>query len=351
VKRLNYKDAGVDIQKGDKVALHARDVAVSTPHQDTVISGIGGFAALVQPRFSGMQDPALVFSTDGVGTKLLMARQYGLMQGLGIDLVAMCANDILCSGGRGIAFLDYYATGGLDPAQAGLLLDGIGEGCRQADVPLIGGETAELPGLYPTGDFDLAGFMAGVVDRKAMTGPANVRAGDILLGIQSTGPHSNGYSLIRRIVQIRNLDPAHVYEGFDVPLAEVLLRPTAIYSMPVFEVVQTGGVHAMAHITGGGLAGNLIRSLPAGLCARIKRSSIPKAPVWDFLQGPDIDDAEMWRVFNMGVGLVLVVDAAHADRIAENLRSLMQKHAFLQGLDVLVLGEVNKGERSVEVVE
>lgn len=340
----------MDIQEGDRVADHARTVAWSTPRQNTVIRGIGGFAALVRPDFGDMQDPILVFSTDGVGTKLLMARKYGMMQGIGIDLVAMCANDVLCTGGRGIAFLDYYATGGLDAKDTAILLDGIGEGCYRADVPLVGGETAELPGLYAGGDFDLAGFMAGVVDRKAMTGPEHVRAGDVILGIQSTGPHSNGYSLVRKAVETRNLDLNHIYEGFDAPLCEVLLRPTAIYSMPVFDLVRTGGVHAMAHITGGGLAGNLVRVLPLGLRTSIKKSSIPQSAVWGLIQGADIDDDEMWKVFNMGVGLVLVVDAGQADSLVKELRNLLKKHEFLQGLDVLTLGQIHAGERSVEVV-
>ena len=348
--RLNYKDSGVDIQEGDRVAMRARDVAASTPRQNTVIGGIGGFAGLVRPDFADMSDPVLVFSTDGVGTKLLMARQYGLMQGLGIDLVAMCANDILCTGGRGIAFLDYYATGGLDAKEAGILLDGIGEGCRQADTPLVGGETAELPGLYARGDFDLAGFMAGIVDRETMTGPANVREGDVLIGVQSTGPHSNGYSLIRRIVEARKFDLGHVYEDFDRPLGEVLLQPTAIYSIPVFDLVQKGGVHAMAHITGGGLAGNLVRVLPQGLRANIEKAAIPRSAIWNLLQGPDIDEAEMWRVFNMGVGLVLAVDAGRADELTQELRDLLKKQDFLCDLDIFTLGKIATGERAVEVV-
>jgi len=350
VGRLTYKDAGVDIDAGDAVAAKAGQVARSTPGQARVVGGVGGFAALVRPDFSGMKDPLLVFSTDGVGTKLTLARSYGRLDTLGIDLVAMCSNDILCTGARGLAFLDYYATGALDPAEAGALLDGIGEGCRRAGVPLVGGETAELPGLYAQGDFDMAGFMSGVVDRDKVLGPHFVQPGDVLIGIQSAGVHSNGFSLVNRLIALRNLDLDRVYEGFDRPLGEVLLMPTAIYNQPVETVMDDGAVHAMAHITGGGIAGNLIRVLPAGMGARVRLDRIPESLLWPFIQGKDIEDQEMRRVFNLGVGMILIVDPQAADRIVERLGNAMKRHDFLDTLGVFLLGEVVQGEHVVEVL-
>ncbi len=340
---MDYKNAGVDIDAGEQVARIAARVSAKTPGRDTIVSGIGGFAALVSPEPDSAS--LLVFSTDGVGTKLLLARQYGMMQDLGIDLVAMCANDVLCTGARGIAFLDYYATGALDLDEADVLLQGIAEGCRRADVPLVGGETAELPGLYTGRDFDLAGFMAGIVQRDAVLGPDLVKPGDVLIGIRSTGPHSNGYSLIRKVIERRSLDLGHVYEGLDRPLGEALLAPTAIYSRPVWQLHREhpGMVHAAAHITGGGLAGNLQRVLPRDVHAMVDRSAIPENPLWDLLQGNDITDAEMRRVFNMGVGMVLIVAAGLADKARELLQGLMAEQEFLHGLDVFVMGEVRSG--------
>jgi len=335
--KLTYRDAGVDIEAGDAFAAAVGRVAGAT-HSPEVISGVGGFAAAVAPDMAGMERPLLISGTDGVGTKLKIAFATGIHDTVGIDLVAMCVNDVLTTGARPLFFLDYLATGLLKPEHAIKVVEGVAEGCRRAGCALVGGETAELPGFYADGEYDLAGFAVGLVDEPRKVDGKHCRPGDILIGLPSSGLHSNGFSLARRVVRDRGLDLGKVYQGFDRPLGEVLLTPTAIYVKPVLDLTEAVAVKAMAHITGGGLAGNVARVLPDDVHPIIIRSSIPENPVFDFLQGDAIDAAEMWRVFNMGVGFVLAVDAADADRAME----------MLAGEAPFVLGSLGPGSGEVE---
>jgi phosphoribosylformylglycinamidine cyclo-ligase len=280
-----------------------------------VTGGLGGFGALFDLRAAGFSDPILVAATDGVGTKLKLAIDTGAFGSVGIDLVAMCVNDLICQGAEPLFFLDYFAAGKLDVTAAAAVVEGIADGCRRAGCALIGGETAEMPGLYAPGDFDLAGFSVGAMERGAGL-PSGVEAGDVLLGLPSSGVHSNGYSLVRRVVADAGL-------GWDAPcpfgddtLGAALLEPTRIYVRPALAAISAGGVHALAHITGGGLTENLPRVLPEGLGAEIDLDAWDLPPVFGWLRAAaGIPDAEMLRTFNCGIGLVVVVAADRAEAI------------------------------------
>ena len=313
---LTYKDAGVDADAQDHFA-DAIGRMVSGSRGPEVVAGIGGFAAAVAPDFTGMTRPLLVSGTDGVGTKLKLAFATGIHNTVGIDLVAMCANDVLTTGARPLFFLDYFGTGRLQPGVALGVIEGIVEGCRQAGCSLVGGETAELPGFYAPGEYDLAGFCVGIVDQPKMLTGAACREGDVLIGLASSGVHSNGFSLVRRVVEARGLSLQRTYEGFDRTLGEVLLTPTVMYVNAWKALQDRFDVHAMAHITGGGIDGNLPRVIPEGLHPVVSRDAIPTPPIYRFLQNeggePRIDHADMWAVFNMGVGYVFVVASGDAD--------------------------------------
>jgi phosphoribosylformylglycinamidine cyclo-ligase len=315
---LTYADAGVDIDAGDDLVRRIGPAAASTDRPGT-LSALGGFGALFDPRAAGYADPVLVAATDGVGTKLRIAIDTGRLDDVGVDLVAMCVNDLICQGAEPLFFLDYFATGKLEPGAAARVVEGIAEGCRQARCALIGGETAEMPGMYAAGDFDLAGFAVGAVERGA-TLPAGVSEGCVLLGLASDGVHSNGFSLVRRVAEVGGLgwgDPAPWGGG---TLGEALLAPTRIYVRPVLEAIRAGGVRALAHVTGGGLTENLPRVLPEGLGARIDLGAWTPPPVfgWIARQG-GVAEAEMLRSFNCGIGMVLVCDPADADATAARL--------------------------------
>lgn len=311
---LTYAQAGVDIDAGNALVERIKPAAAATSRPG-VMSGLGGFGALFDLKAAGYDDPILVAATDGVGTKLKIAIDTGLYDTIGIDLVAMCVNDLVCQGAEPLLFLDYFATGKLEVEAAARIIAGIAEGCRLSGCALVGGETAEMPGMYAPGDFDLAGFAVGAMNRGAAL-PAGVVAGDVLLGLASDGVHSNGYSLVRRIVERSGLvwdAPAPFADG---ALGEVLLAPTRLYVKPALAAIRAGGVHGLAHITGGGLTENLPRVLPEGLGARIDLGSWTLPPVFKWLGAEGgLAEAEMLKTFNAGIGMVLVVEAARADAL------------------------------------
>jgi phosphoribosylformylglycinamidine cyclo-ligase len=316
---LTYKDAGVDIDAGDELVRRIAPLAAKTriPEQ---LGGVGGFAGLCGLP-AGVEDPVLVSGTDGVGTKLKLAFALDVHDTIGIDLVAMCVNDVLTVGARPLFFLDYFATGKLDVDRAEAVIKGIAEGCRQAGCALLGGETAELPGFYQGGEYDLAGFAVGVVDRKAILDGKACAEGDVLFALESSGLHSNGYSLARKA--LFGDDPlAYDQElpELDRPVGETLLAPTKIYAAAVRAALGAGGVHAIAHITGGGVPGNLPRVLPDGLGAEIDESLIPRPPIFDVIQRrANVETHEMRRTFNLGVGLILAVAPGQAGAVADAL--------------------------------
>ncbi|MCX8072196.1 MAG: phosphoribosylformylglycinamidine cyclo-ligase [Candidatus Binatia bacterium] len=328
---VTYRDAGVDIDKGEQIARVAARVARQTKRPE-VVAGVGGFGALFRlPR--GYRRPLLVAATDGVGTKLAVAAMAGKHDTIGIDLVAMNVNDILTLGAEPLVFLDYYVTERLEPAVTEQVLRGIARGCRLAGCALVGGETAEHPGCMRPGEYDLAGFVVGVVEEKQVIDGRKIRAGDVVLGLAASGLHSNGFSLVRHVLFERaRLDVAAELPELGRPLAEELLEPTRIYVRAVRSLPRAS-IHGMAHITGGGLVENIPRVLPRGLLVRIRRSSWPVPPIFQLVQRlGEIPDAEMLRTFNMGVGFVLVVSCDAVDSIVGALRR--------QRVQAWVIGEV-----------
>lgn len=318
----HYRAAGVDIDAGEALIERIKPHAASTRRAE-VLTGLGGFASLFRFPAERYRDPVLVAGTDGVGTKLSLALATDRIDGLGRDLVAMCVNDVAVTGAEPLFFLDYFATGKLDPEQGERLIAGIAAGCRDAGCALVGGETAELPGLYSGRDFDLAGFCVGAVEREAILDGTAVKPGDAVLGITSSGPHSNGYSLIRHVLSNSGAALGETLAGRT--LADWLLEPTVIYVRAIRALLDTVPVHALAHITGGGLTDNLPRVLPAGCGVRIDTGAWPRPPIFDWLrERGDISEAELYRVFNMGIGLTVVLpaDAAKASIAALDKLSL-----------------------------
>ena len=315
---LSYRDAGVDIDAGDALVDRIKPMARSTMREG-VLAGIGGFGALfeVPKRY---REPVLVSGTDGVGTKLKLAFHLDRHDTVGIDLVAMSVNDILVQGAEPLFFLDYFACGRLHVDTAAAVISGIAEGCRQAGCALIGGETAEMPGMYPDGEYDLAGFAVGAVERSAIIDGKSIVPGDVVVALASSGPHSNGYSLVRRIVDVSGADLSADFDGR--PLGMALLAPTRIYVKPVLDLLRTVPVKGLAHITGGGITENVPRVLPANVVADLRLASWELPPVFQWLQTQGrVADAEMHRVFNCGIGMVLVVSAADADRTVAHLNA------------------------------
>jgi len=324
---LSYQDAGVDIDAGEQLVQRIAP-AVKATQRSGVLSGLGGFGGLFELP-SGFREPVLVSGTDGVGTKLKLAIELNRHGSIGIDLVAMCANDIVVCGAEPLYFLDYYATSALDVEVAAEVVTGIAAGCRQAGCALIGGETAEMPGLYGAGDYDLAGFCVGIVEKSAILNPERVRVGDALIALASSGPHSNGYSLIRKVLEVTDTPLSAPVDG--ASLGERLLEPTRIYAKSALGLIQTMEVHALAHITGGGITENLPRVLPAGTQAAIDLDSWTLGPVFDWLRASgNIADTEMLRTFNCGVGMIACVPAHEADRACARLSELGEK-AWLIG--------------------
>jgi phosphoribosylformylglycinamidine cyclo-ligase len=340
-KPLSYRDAGVDIEAGDALVDAIKPVAAST-RREGVLEGLGGFGALFQIPPGRYREPVLVSGTDGVGTKLKLAIDLGIHDTIGIDLVAMCANDIVVQGAEPLFFLDYFATGHLDLTTARAIINGIGEGCRQAGAALIGGETAEMPGMYANQDYDLAGFCVGVVEKDRLLTGARVCAGDVLIGLASTGPHSNGYSLVRKVVETSGASLDQDFEGRS--LGEVLLTPTRIYVRSILQLLETTDVRAVAHITGGGLPGNLPRVMPNDTLAVVEGRSWQRPPIFDWLQDRgNIEDGEMFRTFNCGIGMVVAVPASDADRACDSLRA--------NGEDARIIGTIESrpGSPAVDI--
>ena len=336
---MSYKSAGVDIESGDELVSAIKPMAKST-FRDGCLSDIGGFGALFEvPK--GMQDPILVSSTDGVGTKVKLAFEFDQHDTIGIDLVAMCVNDVLVQGAEPLFFLDYFATGELNPTQAIEVVRGIAEGCRQAGTALIGGETAEMPGMYGRGEYDLAGFCVGIVERSKILDGRDIKTGNIVLGITSSGPHANGYSLIRHVIDACDVDLSIDLEG--ASLIEILLKPTRIYVKPVLSLLKEVPVLGIAHITGGGLPGNLKRVLSESYQAHIRADAWAWPPIFSWLQEiGSIETTEMYRTFNCGIGLAIVLAEAHVDRAIECLN--------LAGEEAFVIGKVLPRDGDAQVL-
>jgi phosphoribosylformylglycinamidine cyclo-ligase len=337
---ITYRDAGVDIDAGDELVERIKPL-VRRAQRREVLAGIGGFGALVELP-AGYRKPVLVSGTDGVGTKLRLAIDLGRHDTIGIDLVAMCANDVVVQGAEPLFFLDYYATGKLRVGVAEAVVRGIVEGCVQAGAALVGGETAEMPGMYHGEDYDLAGFCVGVVEKDAIIDGTRTASGDAIVGLASSGPHSNGYSLIRKLLTHARATPDTMVSGR--ALFERLLAPTRIYVKPLLALIRALPVHALAHITGGGLTDNIPRVLPAGLEAVLERGRWPRDPVFDWLQqAGHIEPGEMYRTFNCGIGMVAVVPHERAAAAVELLTA--------QGETAAIIGEVRSGGRGVHIRE
>jgi phosphoribosylformylglycinamidine cyclo-ligase len=336
---ITYRDAGVDIDAGDELVERIKP-RVRRSMRPEVLGGIGGFGALVEVPLDRYRKPVLVSGTDGVGTKLRLAIDTRRHDGVGIDLVAMCVNDVIVQGAEPLFFLDYFASGKLDVDVGERVIAGIVEGCVQAGCALVGGETAEMPGMYHGADYDLAGFCVGVVEKDAIIDGSRTRAGDAVLGLPSSGPHSNGFSLIRKILQVAAADLEADVNG--VRLIDRLMAPTRIYVKPLLQLLREVTVHGVSHITGGGLVDNIPRVLPDGLEVVLQRKSWRREVVFDWLQREGkVADAEMYRVFNCGIGMTVQVAASDADRAIGVLRAA--------GQEALIIGEVRAGTRGVVI--
>ena len=336
---VTYRDAGVDIDAGDELVERIKP-RVRRSMRPEVLGGIGGFGALVEVPLDRYRKPVLVSGTDGVGTKLRLAIDTHRHDGVGIDLVAMCVNDVIVQGAEPLFFLDYFASGKLDVDVGERVIAGIVEGCVQAGCALVGGETAEMPGMYHGADYDLAGFCVGVVEKEAIIDGSKTRAGDVVLGLPSSGPHSNGFSLIRKILQLSDADMHADLQG--VSLIERLMAPTRIYVKPLLKLIGEISVHGLSHITGGGLVDNIPRVLPDGLEVILERRSWRREPIFDWLQQQGkIADAEMYRVFNCGIGMTVHVAASDAPRAISVLQDA--------GQEALVIGTIRDGTRGVVI--
>jgi phosphoribosylformylglycinamidine cyclo-ligase len=334
---LTYRDAGVDIDAGDELVERIKPRVRRTLRPE-VLGGIGGFGALVELPPGRWQHPVLVSGTDGVGTKLRLAIDTGRHDTVGIDLVAMCANDVVVQGAEPLYFLDYYATGHLDVDVAERVIAGIAEGCVQAGCALVGGETAEMPGMYEGADYDLAGFCVGVVEKERILDGSRTRAGDVVIGLSSSGPHSNGYSLIRRLLAVAGATPDTRVEG--ALLHDLLMVPTRIYVKSVLRLLQELPVHGVAHITGGGLTDNIPRVVPEGLEVHLDPGAWSRPAVFGWLQqAGNIEDTEMLRTFNCGIGMTVHVAAADADRALELLTAC--------GEQARIIGDIRPGSAGV----
>ena len=314
---LTYRDAGVDIDAGDALVERIKPFASKT-FRPEVLGGIGGFGALVEVS-KKYKNPVMVASTDGVGTKLKLAFRMKKHDTIGIDLVAMSVNDVLVCGAEPVFFLDYFGCGKLDVGVAADVVKGVAEGCEQANCSLIGGETAEMPGMYDPNEYDLAGFAVGLVEKKAIIDGKAIVPGDVVVGLASSGPHSNGYTLVRKVVAVSGSDLFEPFDG-DQTLGHALLEPTRIYVKPVLATLTKVKVKGIAHITGGGLTENIPRVLPPGVCAKLEASRWPRQKIFQWLKRHgNIEDAEMYRTFNCGIGMVLIVTAAEAKATIDSL--------------------------------
>jgi len=336
---VTYLDAGVDIDAGDELVERIKP-RVKRSMRPEVLGGIGGFGALVEVPLDRYRKPVLVSGTDGVGTKLRLAIDTRRHDGVGIDLVAMCVNDVVVQGAEPLYFLDYYASGKLDVDVGERVIAGIIEGCVQAGCALVGGETAEMPGMYHGADYDLAGFCVGIVEKDAIIDGTATRPGDVVLGLPSSGPHSNGFSLIRKILQVSKAELTQDLNG--ASLIDRLMTPTKIYVKPLLALMKQVSLHGLSHITGGGLVDNIPRVVPDGLEVVLDRNAWRREPVFEWLQQQGrVPDAEMYRVFNCGIGMTIQLAAADADKAIGLLREA--------GQEALVIGEVRSGSRGVVI--
>lgn len=337
----SYKNAGVDVTAGYR-AVELMKEHVKRTQTDGVVSGIGGFGGLFAPNLTGMKEPVLVSGTDGVGTKLKLAFLLNKHDTIGIDCVAMCVNDIVCCGAIPLFFLDYLALGKNYPEKVAEIVSGVAEGCVQSGAALVGGETAEMPGFYPENEYDLAGFSVGIVDKENIIDGSKLSAGDAIIGISSSGVHSNGFSLVRKVFGINSRTILDTYEELDKPLGETLLTPTKIYVKPVLELISKVGVKAISHITGGGFYENIPRMLKDGMCAKIEKASVPVLPIFDVIKRVgEIDERDMFNTFNMGIGMVIAVAKEDADKAVEILTAAGEK--------ATVIGEIAEGEKGITI--
>ena len=339
-KHVTYEDAGVDTAEGAR-AVDAIKAAVASTNRPEVIGGLGGFGSCFSAAaLKDMEEPVLVSGTDGVGTKLAIAQLLNRNNTVGQDLVAMCVDDVVVVGAEPLFFLDYVAIGKLKAETVAPIVEGIAEGCRMSGCALVGGEMAEHPGVMAVDDYDLAGFVVGVVDRPKMIGPELVHEGDVILGLPSSGIHSNGYSLVRKVFDIEHADLDEVLPGLDRPLGEVLLTPTRIYVKPVLAAFEAADVRGVSHITGGGFYENIPRCIPDGLGAVIRKDAVRTPAIFRVLQEKGgIPERDMFNTFNMGVGMVLVVSPETADAALASLKT--------NGVDAYVLGEIRASEEKV----
>ncbi len=337
----SYKAAGVDVTAGYEAVKKMKPFVEST-YIPGVLGSIGGFGGMFEPPIQGMEHPVLVSGTDGVGTKLKLAFLMDRHDTVGIDCVAMCVNDIACCGAQPLFFLDYIAVGKNYPERIAELVKGIADGCRQAGCALVGGETAEMPGFYPVDEYDMAGFSVGLVDRERMIDGSKLAVGDVLIGVASSGVHSNGYSLVRKTLGINEKSVRRYISEFGKTLGEELLTPTKIYVKTVRSLIEAVDVKAMSHITGGGFYENIPRMLPDNICAFIEKGALPTPPIFDLIaKTGDIPERDMYNTFNMGAGLVVAVPAEQADAA---LRAITDS-----GETGYIIGECQSGEKGVQL--
>ena len=326
----SYKEAGVDVTAGYK-AVELMKAHVAKTVTSGVLSGIGGFGGLFELDLTGISKPVLVSGTDGVGTKLKIAFLLDKHDTVGIDCVAMCVNDIICCGAKPLFFLDYVAVGKNVPEKVAAIVSGVADGCVQSGCALVGGETAEMPGFYPVDEYDLAGFSVGVVDKDKILKPETQKAGDVMIGIKSSGVHSNGFSLVRKVFDVSRETLSKHYDELGKTLGEALLAPTKIYVKPIMALLEKVNVKSISHITGGGFYENIPRSLPDGISVKIKRSDVQVLPIFELLQKVgNIPERDMFNTFNMGVGMTFVVDKSDAEKAVEIIKS--------QGEEAYILG-------------
>ncbi len=335
----SYRAAGVDVTAGYK-AVELMKKHVARTRTPAVLDSIGGFGGMLMPDLTGISRPVLVSGTDGVGTKLKIAFLLGKHDTVGIDCVAMCVNDIVCCGAKPLLFLDYIALGKNTPERVAEIVSGVAEGCVQSGCALVGGETAEMPGFYAEDEYDLAGFSVGVVDQSKILTPESCQKGDVLIALASSGVHSNGFSLVRKVFDVEHADLGAYYAELGAKLGETLLTPTKLYVKPALAAIEAGGVRSIAHITGGGFYENIPRALPEGLCAQIERRAVQVLPIFDLIaRTGNIPERDMFNTFNMGVGMLLVADRTKADGILAALKA--------QGETAYVIGELTEGEKGV----
>ena len=337
--KLTYSDSGVDIDEANQLIDNIKPIVRKTLNNN-VLSNIGGFGALYELDINHYKKPVLVSGTDGVGTKIMLAKELSCFDQIGIDLVAMCVNDVITLGAKPLFFLDYFATSKLKVSEATNIIKGIAEGCLQSDIALIGGETAEMPGVYQSGDFDLAGFCVGVVDYEEIIDGQHIKPTDSIIGIESSGPHSNGYSLIRKIIEV---NPINLQDKLDDrTLGEAIIQPTTIYAKAINHLQETYEIHGMAHITGGGFKENIVRILPENINAEIDLNAWQQPEVFNWIQTVgNVDHEEMLRTFNCGIGYVLVVSNSDSKRVINKLAET--------GHNAFLIGEITTGKKEVRL--